>query len=68
MSLLAGELRKQTEAALDNKELVAEVTPDQSGQSNQPASEQREESGFRNDRGSYDRRCCKRIGSQDQDQ
>jgi hypothetical protein len=39
MSLLAGELRKPTEAALGNKELVAEVMPDQCGQSNQSAPE-----------------------------
>ncbi len=43
MSLLAGELRRQTEGALGNRELVAEVMPDQSGQSHQPASEQREQ-------------------------
>jgi hypothetical protein len=48
-------------------ELVAQVTPNQASQTNQAASEQGEQTGFRKNRGSYNGSCCEGIRSQNQD-
>ena len=58
---------RDAEGALGKKELITQVTPNQGGQANQAASEQDEQTGFRNDGGSNDGRRGERIRSQDQD-